>query len=121
MATQKIEIELNIPEGWEFVGYRYAKVGECSVDAGRAPYQTPKLWTIESAFRQFIVRMKRTWRPATIEDAVRAIRGEVVEARFRDIEFNQWEEYRLKGYVAGNDFPWKTCFSAFNYCEVLES
>lgn len=59
------------------------------------------------------------WRPATIDDAIRAIRGETVECRVRDGDKCDWYETSLAGcyrvlshqWVASNEM-------AYKYCEV---
>lgn len=59
------------------------------------------------------------WRPATIEDAIRAIRGETVKCRVRnDGTKNGWENAELKGHAAGWGSPWFTHCDNWHCCEV---
>jgi len=60
------------------------------------------------------------WRPATKEDACRAIMEGGIEARFRDITTGVWIEGYLTGYNNVASCPWRTRSSAWTYCEVRD-
>ena len=60
------------------------------------------------------------WRPATLEDAIRAIKGETVKARFKDKSDKKWREDELNGYEKNNICPWHSSYSCYEECEVLD-
>jgi hypothetical protein len=60
------------------------------------------------------------WRKATIDDACRAIHGEVVESRFRDNECDAWCDSILVGYDRHNNYRWRSMDGCFKECEVKE-
>jgi hypothetical protein len=58
-------------------------------------------------------KIEQFWRDATAEDVAKVMKGENVEARFRDRYTDGWAEYYLsgvngKGWIAGN-FRWDLC------------
>jgi hypothetical protein len=58
-------------------------------------------------------KIEAFWRDATAEDIAKVMKGEKVEARFRDRYADGWAEYYLsgvngKGWIAGN-FRWDLC------------
>lgn len=58
MPKQKIEIELDVPDGWELTGeFRKAEVGEYSITADEPLHK----WTIPTSSSYFIVRKKWQW------------------------------------------------------------
>lgn len=65
----------------------------------------------------------KRWRPATIDDAVRAIRGELIVARFRNHETSQWKQSELVGFINQGEYKWmaKEPFAGFYNCEVLDA
>ena len=65
----------------------------------------------------------KRWRKATIDDAVRAIKGEVVVARFRNHETSEWKQSRLVGYFTASDYKWMADSPAAGFfrCEVLDA
>ena len=67
-----------------------------------------------------------TWRPATMDDAIRALQGEEIACRAWD-----WnEDNKINGFLAGahtgNRFCWMIRYAssgshvAFNHCEIKE-
>lgn len=66
------------------------------------------------------------WRPATIEDAIRALRGEAVECRVRDTEDQDWSYRTLVGSSGlGSGWPWfctegetRSPLIMYKFCEV---
>lgn len=60
------------------------------------------------------------WRPATLEDAIRAIKGETVEARFKDKDSTVWQESELVGYDRVDKYPFRSITTCYEECEVLD-
>ena len=65
------------------------------------------------------------WRPATVEDAIRALRGETVKCRAWDGNVNDQMEGILTGLIPCDTFPWgvKTPYgpNCYTSCEVLDT
>lgn len=60
------------------------------------------------------------WRPATLEDAIRAIKGETVKARFKDTHDRIWKECELTGYDKVDKYPFRAITTCYEECEVLD-
>jgi len=62
------------------------------------------------------------WRPATLEDGIRAIRGETIKARFREGINNGWSEGELATvWPEPHETRWgKRNSGSWRYCEVLD-
>ena len=60
------------------------------------------------------------WRPATLEDAIRAIKGETVKARFKDKHDRIWKECELTGYDKVDKYPFRAITTCYEECEVLD-
>lgn len=104
------------------VEHRVPEVGEY--------YLTGNLWH-KREFTMFATRQVAVltepeikWRPATNEDVIRYIRGEVVTCRVRDQYSASWREGVLVGYVPTLCHPWyaevtgKKFVDCFTQCEV---
>ncbi len=66
-----------------------------------------------------------TWVPATVEDAIEALRGKEIRCRVWDGDSNQKRDCVLTGYLPGVEFPWgtKDCTGfrcIYQHCEVLK-
>lgn len=62
----------------------------------------------------------KIWRPATIEDAMKAINGENIIARFRENEAYSWRECVLTGLLLHRkNKVWYAMDRGYNQCEVL--
>jgi hypothetical protein len=63
------------------------------------------------------------WRPATVEDAIRALRGEMVECRVWDGLSNHKANAVLVSYAPGCPYPWSAFVDHdirfYDRCEVL--
>lgn len=72
---------------------------------------------------ELVVTPIKRWRQATIDDAVRAIRGELVVARFRNHDTSEWKQSELVGFLSHGDYRWmaKEPFVGFCKCEVLDA
>lgn len=46
------------------------------------------------------------WRPAEVQDVIRALQGENVECRCRDDDSDPWSHGVLIGGAIGTDWPW---------------
>lgn len=74
------------------------------------------------AFRAWLVLTPiKRWRPATIDDVCRAIRGETVGARFRNYDSETWEVCEICGYDKKDSLPWRSRSQCFIQCEVLDA
>ena len=69
---------------------------------------------------QLVLTPIKLWRPATIDDAVRAIKGETVVARFSD-DGQEWLQGYLHGYRKDVAYQWESQTSEYRYCEVLDA
>jgi hypothetical protein len=78
----------------------------CELDMSRAP------WLVLTPLPK--------WRPATLEDAIRAIKGEKVKARFRDNTGYDWHESELTGCTRQGKLTWHALRDRWAYCEVLD-
>lgn len=62
-----------------------------------------------------------SWRPATVDDAIRAIKGEDVPCRVSDVEAGGdggWTYTYLTGYDIADELKWRTPASTWLICEV---
>lgn len=122
----KVEIDLQGPPvGYEYTGeYRAPKVGEPYINPFNAGLVSKA--SSDHPYPRFILREVTKWRDATVEDAIRAIRGEKVVARMRDAIDDEWKMgERLIGYISGAEHPWVCGIhfgadSRYKYCQVQE-
>lgn len=114
----KVEIDLPEIEGFEYTGeWRSPLKGE---------WYTHGDGVIQAAFDHtrtcsMILRKVEKWRPATLDDVIRVLRGECVPARFRDTSKQDWVYGYLMGGVRDVAPSWMSP-SGFRwlYCEVKE-
>ena len=105
-------------EGFEDVAeYRVPQEQERFVRDDRAVYRAfskhPRL--------ELVLTPIKRWRPATIDDAVRAIKGDRVVARFWDSQDSEWLQGFLAGFRDGVDCKWLTRCNEYSKCEVLDA
>ena len=115
MPKQTIEIE--VPEGYELTGeYRTAKTGDITLNRKN----NAELWISleESTGCYLILRRVKQWRPATVEDVVRAIKGNNVEVRFSNNGV-VWLSGYLHGYRKDTNYSWLSKTGNYTHCEVL--
>ena len=118
----KMKVKLLTPiEGFEDVAeYRIPKDGEFfyweavgKVVAFERKTHAWRAWLVLSPVKR--------WREATIDDVVRAIKGEKVVARFRDADKQDWHGSELNGYVRGRTHNWASIKNTWAQCEVLDA
>jgi len=66
-------------------------------------------------------KIERFWKNATADDVVRVMKGEAVEARFRDSETQLWGDcYTLIGWVNERRHQWRSAEGGgrWNHCQV---
>lgn len=66
------------------------------------------------------------WRPATVDDAIRALRGETVKCRVWDGVSEHKVNAVLTSYAPGCPYPWAAEFvdhdiRFYDHCEVLDT
>ena len=66
--------------------------------------------------------IEKFWRPATDKDVLRVMKGDEVEARFRDEVGERWVGgSRLGGWVKDNRYPWlDESRSGWTHCQVYD-
>lgn len=124
----KQTIELEIPEGYEVVEMRDVRKGDVYM-----PNFTPNYLIAagdhNNGYKYPILRKTEQWRPATVADAIRALQGQTIKARFRDFIDREFILGSLVGVVPGSRFPWGSrasdseggsVFENYAYCEVLD-
>lgn len=124
--TKTFTVEAEVPEGYEMTGeLRGPKYGEYFINSDG---------NVEECYTGFgvhriILRKTERWRPATVEDAIRALQGQTIKARFRDFIDREFILGSLVGVVPGSRFPWGSrasdseggsVFENYAYCEVLD-
>jgi hypothetical protein len=65
-------------------------------------------------------KIEAFWRDATAEDVARVMKGEKVEARFRDDDAEHWVESPLQGWRCDISFKWLGFDAYFRNCQVYE-
>ena len=106
-------------EGFEDVAeWRPPQQGEYFF-SGAENKATVASFSFKRDFQLVLTPIKR-WRPATIDDAVRAIKGETVVARFSD-DGQEWLQGYLHGYRKDVACQWESQTSEYRYCEVLDA
>jgi hypothetical protein len=80
--TKTVKVTFDMPEvpGYEYTGeYRQCRAGETYMGDGK-PYtgSTISAWPV--------LRKVPSWRPARVEDAIRALQGIRIEARFCEVK-----------------------------------
>jgi len=111
---RKIEVEIDIPDGWEFVRYGVPEVGESYLGVShRHVYLREPDSPVSSKY--FIVKKVKQYR----EPVLPADCGK--ECEFSDDGVN-WAVGILQGYVkyaAEDDIPWKTRGHSYGkYCRI---
>lgn len=123
----KFEIELprtGLPSGLEVAGIVYKRpvLGEWFLSAindtwEKSPGQMEVMRLVAT------VKPAEVWEPATVEDAIRALRGEVVKCRVWDCDSSSKRDGVLSGCAPGYCYPWFACVTCtpgpYEYCEVL--
>ena len=61
--------------------------------------------------------VEKFWRDATDKDVARVMKGDEVEARFRDEDKDQWRKGRLQGWGSGY---WSANGAMWNHCQVYD-
>jgi hypothetical protein len=125
MNKQTIEVEVEVPDGYEAVGYRPPKKGELYIHEKLSSAHEKLSSAHEAKFdadcHRIIVRKVQKWRPARVNDLGAA---EPLVARFRNTEASYWGNGLLvKAYVTiGLQTRWIDCGGVmWNQCEVLEN
>ena len=97
MTIQKVEIEVDVPEGWEVVRFGIANPGEWYF------YSDLRVWQAQNVTVApvFIVRKVKQYR----EPVLPADAGKVVEVR--DFATEEWSPAILDGYLLSEIFHWK--------------
>lgn len=104
-------------EGFEDVAeYRVPKDGEAVYSSEYNTVTAGVHWIDE----KLVLTPTKRWRPATIDDAVRAIKGAMVVARFSD-DGQEWLQGYLHGYRKDVAYQWESQTSEYRYCEVLDA
>lgn len=125
----KFEIELTragLPTDREVTGIRWAapKQGDYILTDSGTWKQTLSSWTVFSSLIADLTPVE-VWRPATVEDAIRALRGEIVKCRCWDNNYNEKIEGTLTGKIPTDIFPWGAVTghgnSCYTHCEVLDT
>lgn len=107
-------------EGFEEVAeWRHPKQGEYFF-SGVEKKPTVACFSFKTDYQLVLTQIRR-WRPATIDDAVRAIKGEMVVARFWDSRDSEWLEGYLIGYRNTANPEWLTRCNKYRKCEVLDA
>ncbi len=65
-------------------------------------------------------KIEQFWRDANAGDIAKVMRGENVEARFRDDDTEHWIESLLQGWRCDSDFEWRGLDAFFCNCQVYE-
>jgi len=111
-------VEANIPDGWEMTGELRCPVkNEWFLNSNGDPELTR---CEQYGLHRIILRPAPKWRPATVEDAIRALQGNAIRARFRDRPDQRWTESHLRGMVSQSDWPWGSDDENYKVCEVLD-
>ena len=119
--TMTFTAEFEVPEGYELTGeFRVPRKDEYFVNSnGKLEQQWAGLIDQPRA----ILRPAPKWRPATVEDAARAILGATVKARgqFGVVPVpSGWEEFELVGYDRSETNKWIGPNKTYRICEVLD-
>lgn len=126
----EFEIELprdGLPTDREITGIRWAvpKQGDYILTDSGTWKQTLSSWT---GFSSIIADLSpvEVWRPATTEDAIRALRGETVRCRGWDGNGNEKWMGVLTGKIPTDIYPWGVTTdsygsSCYTHCEVLDT
>ncbi len=125
----KFEIELpraGLPTDREVTGIRWVKPksGDYWLTEAGAWELTGHNWTGACKLVADLAPVK-VWRPATVEDAILASRGDTVRCRGWDWNVNDKMEGTLTGLIPCDAFPWgvKTPHgpNCYTNCEVLDT
>ena len=115
-----MKVKLLTPiEGFEDVAeYRCGKMNE--------PYLsedgTLNIAPVDLEYPRIVLTPIKRWREATIEDAMKAINGENIIARFRENEAYSWRECVLTGFLLHRkNKVWYAMDRGYNQCEVLDA
>lgn len=120
MAKQKLEIEIEVPDGYRCVGFGRALPGTSYV----APDGRVNAWEGENptAGQYLILSPIERWRPATVEDVIRSLQGESVIARFRWRASDEWCGGKLCGLREYDKYEtWLCQHMGWRECEVLDT
>jgi hypothetical protein len=118
--TKTVKVTLDMPEveGYEYTGeYRQALATEMYMGGGRAlKGSTISEWPI--------LRKADSWRSATVEDAIRALQGIHIEARFWNAHCEVRKTYGiLSSCIPTSAYPWirvAESTAEYQFCEVKE-
>lgn len=106
MAKQKVEVEIEVPEGYE---------PKVEIELSTHPTTGGGLAREVRVRGNACVIYTKKWRPATIDDLKRCENNDVL-ARFRDFQ-HDWELGCLKGWTNGQ---WEDeDGTSWAHCEVL--
>lgn len=120
MPKQKLEIEIEVPDGYRCVGFGHALPG--------ASYMAPDgfvcVWdgVNPTAGQYVIISPIERWRPATVDDVIRSLQGQDVDARFRGPATNQWVGGKICGFREYDKYGrWLCQHKSWEHCEVLDT
>lgn len=113
--------EFEVPEGYELTGgFRIPNYEEWFMNTwGDAERLT--IGNVDQP--RAILRPAPKWRPATVEDAAKAILGATVKARgqFGVVPVSSgWQEFELVGYDRSETNKWIGPDKTYRICEVLD-
>jgi hypothetical protein len=107
VAKQKIEIEVDVPDGYEVAEYRKPQLGE-SYLCGRGEIN---ICHGEGDFNRLILRRVKQYREPVLPS------DKFASSEFSDDEKN-WVCSYLKGVVLDEEFPWKSGCGSFRFCRI---
>ena len=119
MPKQKLEIEIEVPDGYRCLGFGHVLLGTLFLNSNSGVDR----WNLSdpSKGQYFILERVERWRPATVEDVIRSLKGEEVVVRFADSD-REWKAgRRLKGVSTTGIYEWFDGQFCWELCEVLDT
>lgn len=120
MPKQKLEVEIEVPDGYRCVGFGHALPGTLFLNSNSGV----DCWNLSdvSKGQYFILERVERWRPATVEDVIRSLQGEDVKARFRGPATEEWCGGKLCGVREYDKYEtWLCQHMGWRDCEVLDT
>lgn len=119
MPKQKLEIEINVPDGYRCVGFGHVLPGTKLLGENGDAYT----WHGKepSKGQYLILERIEHWRPATVEDVIRSLQGEKVVVRFADADRDWKTDRRLQGVSTTGIYKWFDGRFCWELCEVLDT
>jgi len=123
MPKQKLEIEIEVPDGYRCVGFGHALPGTMFLTSeGGVDVWRNCGWGGEASNGQyFILERVELWRPATVADVIRSLQGEKVVVRFADSDRDWKTGRRLEGVSTTGMYEWFDGRFCWELCEVLDT